>query len=229
MAFLANQRILAVQNACVTLVPKTSDIKITRVFSVHPGNHVLWNSIVGIFLKFRNAKEKVREKNWRVNNGCRYTCLLELLYFDPVSMHNLYLGTAKHIFKKIWIAEGHLDDSDLQVINKKISTVCVPPHISISRLPLMTAADSYTAKNWMVWVNYYSLFCLYALLPQSHFECWRHFVLASRLVSKRPISTDEIKLADALFLQFCKKFVTLYGASKVTPNMHLTLPPINLY
>ena len=57
---------------------------------------------------------------------------------------------------------------------------------------------------------------LYALLPQSHFECWRHFVLASRLVSK-----DEIKLADALFLQFCKKFVTLYGASKVTPNMHL--------
>ena len=40
--------------------------------------------------------------------GCRYSCLLQLPYFDVVRMliidpmHNLYLGTAKHIFRQIW-------------------------------------------------------------------------------------------------------------------------------
>lgn len=37
--------------------------------------------------------------------GCRYSCLLQLPYFDAVRMliidpmHNLYLGTAKYIYK----------------------------------------------------------------------------------------------------------------------------------
>ena len=37
--------------------------------------------------------------------GCRYYCLLQLPYFDPVKMtvidpmHNLYLGTAKRVSK----------------------------------------------------------------------------------------------------------------------------------
>ena len=41
--------------------------------------------------------------------GCRYSALLDLLYFDPVRMsiidpmHNLFLGTAKHVLKNIWI------------------------------------------------------------------------------------------------------------------------------
>lgn len=39
--------------------------------------------------------------------GCRYSILLDLPYFDPISMtiidpmHNLYSGTAKHILKDI--------------------------------------------------------------------------------------------------------------------------------
>ena len=42
--------------------------------------------------------------------GCRYSCLLQLPYFDPVKMlviidpmHNLYLGTAKYIFSNVWL------------------------------------------------------------------------------------------------------------------------------
>ena len=53
-----------------------------------------------------------------------------------------------------------------------------------------------------------------------HLEVWRHFVLASRLLCKRQLSKDEIKVADALLLRFCSRFQTLYGPQTVTPNIH---------
>jgi len=48
------------------------------------------------------------------NAGVRYSVLLDLPYFDPVTftvidpMHNLYLGTAKHVFK-LWIEKETLN------------------------------------------------------------------------------------------------------------------------
>ena len=73
----------------------------------------------------------------------------------------------------------------------------------------------------MLWVNYYSLYCLYQILPREHLECWRHFVLASRLLCKHQLSKDEVRIADALLLQFCRRFEVLYGPEAVTPNIHL--------
>ena len=43
------------------------------------------------------------------SSGCRYSVLLELEYFDSPRflvvdpMHNLFLGTAKHHLKRVWI------------------------------------------------------------------------------------------------------------------------------
>ena len=43
--------------------------------------------------------------------GCRYSCLLELPYFDPPRMltidpmHNLFLGTGKHMLQ-LWLTHG---------------------------------------------------------------------------------------------------------------------------
>ena len=73
----------------------------------------------------------------------------------------------------------------------------------------------------MLWVNYYSLYCLYQIIPLEYLECWRHFVLASRLLCKRQLSKDEIKVADSLLLQFCRRFELLYGHEAVTPNIFL--------
>ena len=68
----------------------------------------------------------------------------------------------------------------------------------------------------MLWVNYYSLYCLYQILPREHLEHWRHFVLASRLLCTRQLSKDEVRIADALLLQFCRRFEVLYGPEDVT-------------
>ena len=80
----------------------------------------------------------------------------------------------------------------------------------------MEYVSSLTAEQWMLWVNYYSLYCLYDILPSAHLECWRHFVLASRLLCKQNHTIDDVKL-----LRFCSRFELLYGADSVTPNIHL--------
>lgn len=59
------------------------------------------------------------------------------------------------------------------------------------------------------------------IIPEEDFECWRHFVLASRLLCKKKITVSELKTADALLLRFCQRYQRLYGQSSVTPNIHL--------
>ena len=157
--------------------------------------------------------------------GCRYSCLLQLPYFNAIQMliidpmHNLYLGTAKYNFS-IWRRSGIIDGHAIKVINDRISELNVPSNVRFSYLPSSIESTTLTSEQWMVWVNYYSLYCLHELLPPHHFECWRHFVLASRLLSRRSVSKDDITLADALLLQFCRRFQTIYGPDAVMPNMH---------
>ena len=63
----------------------------------------------------REAKEK--------ESGSRYSELMRLPYFDCVRftiidpMHNLFLGTAKHVLKNIW-----LNEDDLKILRKTYST-----------------------------------------------------------------------------------------------------------
>jgi hypothetical protein len=80
---------------------------------------------------------------------------------------------------------------------------------------------SKSAEQMMLWVNYYSLFCLYNILSANDYECWRHFVLASRLLCKPSPTTTDISIADKFLLQFCRRFETIYGDEAITPNMHM--------
>lgn len=49
----------------------------------------------------------------------------------------------------------------------------------------------------------------------------KHFVLACRRLCKRSVSSDDVKIAYALLMQFCKRVHRLYDKSCMTPNMHL--------
>ena len=67
-------------------------------------------------------------------------------------------------------------------------------------------------------MDYYFIHCLFDIIPVEHLECWRHFVLAPRLLSKSILTQDEPKVADNLFLQFGKRFDQLYCRESVTPK-----------
>ena len=55
----------------------------------------------------QRSSTKTEREQQESSHGCRYSVLLDLPYFDPVRMciidlmHNLYLGSAKHILK--WV------------------------------------------------------------------------------------------------------------------------------
>jgi len=105
---------------------------------------------------------------------------------------------------------------------------CVDDTISppdLGRIPRKIASNfgGFTGEQWKNWIELYSLVALHRVrgLPNDHLECWKHFVLACRLLSTPVISRTKLLLADALLLQFCRRAVRIYGDSVATPNMHL--------
>ena len=158
--------------------------------------------------------------------GCRYSVLLQLPYFDPPTMlaidpmHNLFLGIAKHHLKRIWMSMGLLDDSKFDCIQKRIDNIVVTPDIGRIPCKIKSGFSSFTAEQFKNWVNHFSIIALRDILPSSHLECWRHFVLACRIICLKSLTTNQVKLADALLLQYCKRVERMYGKDVVTPNMH---------
>ena len=67
----------------------------------------------------------------------------------------------------------------------------------------------------------YHLLYTCTIQPNDHLECWRHYVLACRLLCKHSLNDIDVCLADSLLMQFCKRFERLFGKSCVTPNMHM--------
>jgi hypothetical protein len=99
--------------------------------------------------KTKKDQEKLSRK-YGINY---YSELLKLEYFDVIRfcsidpMHNLFLGTAKYIFKH-WVAEGILSKKDLETLERRIDGLEVP--VDIGRLPKVISSNygSYTAEQW---------------------------------------------------------------------------------
>ena len=179
--------------------------------------------------EIQNAPTLTARNSLESKYGCRYSVLLDLPYFDPTRMlaidpmHNLFLGTSKHIIKDVWMSHDNplLSPSHLHTIQDRIDNICSPS--DIGRIPhkIETRFSGCTADQFKNWVLLYSMPYMYSLLDQDQLECWQHFVLACRLLCKRSLSHLDINLADALLLQFCRRVQRIYGSNVVTPNMHM--------
>ena len=177
--------------------------------------------------KIRGARTKSEQQSLESKHGCRYSEFLRLKYFNPIRMliidpmHNLFLGTAKRVYKDIWVKQGIITAADMSLLQERVDSVCIPS--TVGRIPRKIGSQfsSFTAEEWKNWIMIYSIICLRSLLPQEHLECWRHFVLACHYVCKRNILVRDIQVADAFLLHFCRRCQALYGRSCVTPNMHM--------
>ena len=174
----------------------------------------------------RKAPTQSKQEELATKYGVYYSCLLQLEYFDAIRftaidpMHNLFLGTAKHVFK-LWVKRNLLTKKDLKMLEDKINSLDVGT--GIGRLPHRIASNygGYTASQWKNWTLIYSMFCLKSFLPDSHLRCWQTFVLACQYLCSPVISKTDIIKADLLFVKFGESFERLYGKKYVTPNMHL--------
>ena len=176
--------------------------------------------------KVCKATSKQQQAKIESTEGCRFSCLLKLPYFDPTRMliidpmHNAFLGSGKHMLE-IWLKHGIITSTHFSLIQNKVDHICTP--IDIGRIPykIMSAFSGFTADQYKNWIITFSIPVLYDILPSPHFECWRSFVLACRIICKRNLALADVNLCDALLMAFCRTVEVLYGTSAITPNMHM--------
>ena len=97
-------------------------------------------------------------------------------------MHNLFLGSAKHFLKAILIDQQVISNRQFDLIQRRIDSCVIPS--GIGRIPhkIHSGFASFTADQWKNWVVYFSLIALRDILVGDALECWRHFVLACRVL-----------------------------------------------
>lgn len=177
-------------------------------------------------LEHKECRTAQQQKSIEREYGCRYTVLLELPYYDVVRMcivdpmHNLLLGTAKHMLT-VWKSEGILLDRHFALIQEKVDSFVTPS--DVGRIPTRIASgfSGFTADQWRNWTLLYSLCSLKPHLPHKDYDCWLLFVKACHLLCRRSITLKQLDDADSFLLEFCHKFDQLYGQKHCTINIHL--------
>ncbi len=133
-------------------------------------------------IKHQAAKTKAQQKVIEREHGCRYSVLLQLPYFDPIRMcvidpmHNLLLGTAKHMLS-VW-KQLNLLTNAFQDIQANVDKFITPE--DLGRIPTIIASgfSGFTADQWRNWTIVFSLYSLKDILPHRHYNCWQLFVKA---------------------------------------------------
>lgn len=162
------------------------------------------------------------------SHGVRYSELIRLPYVDLVRMtivdpmHNLFLGTAKHMFRDVWqVAHNLHEKGKLENMQRILTAANVPSELG--RIPngISHNFNSFTADQWKNWCIHFSLPCLKSHLPEDAYHLWIVFVEACRLVCKPVISSRDVAKSHELLVQFGKGIERRYGSGSVTPNMHM--------
>ena len=173
-----------------------------------------------------NADTRQQQKTIENDYGIRYSVLLELPYWNPIKysvvdpMHNLFLGTAKHVMR-LWVERGIITKNDFSKIEKVVAKIFTPR--SVGRIPNKIASgfSGFTANQWRITV--FSPVALKGILPTDHLRCWLLYVRACFVICNHIITSQAIEEVDQYLTQFCKHFQQLYGPNACTPNTHLHL------
>lgn len=177
-------------------------------------------------MKWKHAITLAQRHEIEREYGVRYSELLRLPYFDTIRftvidpMHNILLGSAKHIVV-LWKSMGILTESSNGHIQEIVDKFCTPP--DVGRIPYKIASgfSSFTADQWKNWTLIFSLVALKEIIPDLHYKCWWIFVQASLLICSRAITQSKVLELDSLLIRFCEQFEQIYGKDACTPNLHL--------
>ena len=101
--------------------------------------------------------------------------MLRLPYFDPIRflvidlMHNLFLGIAHWIVKRLWIDNEKITKVDLELMEKRAKQIKVPA--DVERIPYKIATGEgflgYTADQWKTFIMIYATPIMWDLLGEA--------------------------------------------------------------
>ena len=177
-------------------------------------------------LEHRKCQTQSKKHQIEREHGCRYSVLLRLPYFDPVRMcvidpmHNLLLGTARHMIS-VWKHLEIIKEKDFPGIQSKVNAFITPDDIGRIPSKIASSFSGFTAEQWRNWTLIFSLYALKEYLPYQHYQCWHLFVKSCHLLCRRSITVDNIESGDKFLLEFCSKFEQVYGGRHCNINLHL--------
>ena len=222
--------------------------KCTKEFSEHPitgrisfwGFDVFWplwneeehreQAYEGMRQVSRSARDKVE-----VKYGSRFSALMHLEYFDCVRlnlidpMHNLFLGTAKHVVKNVWLSEENpiIPKNLYGALQEKVDKYIVPSSLGQILYKIASSFSSFTAdlRHW-IWTMVLSLFALHDVLEEPDLECWSLFVRACQLLVTPMLtgawwSQERPQIASRILFQIWTSVWQWEGNSKHASTYHL--------
>lgn len=142
-------------------------------------------------------------------------------------MHGTLLGVVKMLLT-LWLNKKHSKQPwslSRQVAELDSRYLKMTPPACITRLPRSLASNfgHLKASELRTFLLFYSIPCLYGLLPEIYFQHYILLVEAVYLLLQESISLNDVKKASALLKHFCLKIGELYGPRYETYNAHCLL------
>ena len=121
----------------------------------------------------------------------------------------------------VWVSKELISKTHFQIIQQTVDSFTTPS--DVGRIPSKIASgfSGFTAEQWRNWTLIYSLCSLKGILPHRHYDCWLLFVKAVSILCQRQVTITEVERGDALLMDFCEVFESLYGKEQYTINLHL--------
>ena len=134
-------------------------------------------------------------------------------------MHNLFLGTSKHMLE-VWVKLELLTKNSFDTIEKAASLLSCPNYIGRLPLKIGSLCSGFTADQWKMWTLAYSAVVLKGII---HLRIWLLFVRACTILCSRMLKQSDLEVAHSYLKQFCIKFIDAYGHEHFTPIMHMQM------
>jgi hypothetical protein len=182
-------------------------------------------------LEWRQCKNNEARKRHVKNSHVRWSEMLRLSYFDPIRflpvdpMHNLFIGIASWIVRRLWLDHGKLASQDLTKIQKLMDKIRPPSEIG--RIPrkidVGEGFSNLTANEWKNFFLIYARVVLWDFLGVEDRKILTHFSQACSILVRRIITLDNLNTAHNHLFELLKLIETNYGETLITPNLHLSL------
>lgn len=218
---------------CTKRFPRSeSGVAADRLRADYSGFHMQnWSSRCPVIhrrdaYKGKGAHTMSGRRAIETDSGARYSVLLELKYFNPITdhaidpMHLLYLGIAKKMTKHYY-KSGLLSKAAIATIQNITNNIRVPQNVG--RLPrkIATGFSSFTADQWKNWTLIYSSIALKNHLPAADYKIWLLFVRVVYLLTRKHLKKDNVLTAHNFLIKFLQQVEARYGKEFCTPNMHM--------
>jgi hypothetical protein len=140
-------------------------------------------------------------------------------------MHNLFLGIAYWIIKRLWIDGGKITKPDLELMERRAKQIKVPA--DLGRIPYKIATgegfSGYTTDQWKSFIMLYAIPLMWDLLDENDRKILTNFVRACFLLVSRVIDDNLLNVAHTRLLSVAQLVEENYGPEFITPNIHLSL------